>query len=688
VSKVVAPGAYGIAAGAERGVGSSQWLQLLPAAMPVPVAVMRRSDGTVLFANQALADVLQLTVDQIQGHLIDDVLAHPDSRATLLRCLVDRSDGIDVSGTRRDGSQLLLEASVRVIDTDDDAVLVLLNDVAEQRRTQAELLDLARFPDMNPGPVLRIDREATVLRVNPAARRLFGGDEAIIGRSWLDTCPGMTAQLWDEVLAAGGVHVLHEAEIGDAAISFTHLLSPTSGFVFVFGADITKRRRAEHKLAEQAGELAELARFPDMNPGPVLRIDLEGNVLLANRAAQQVFGERVVNGRWPELYPAAARLWDTILKAPEPVQVEARLGQRDYVFAHRMDPRTSLVFVYGNDVTEQRQTEHALRQSEKMATLGTLAAGVAHELNNPAAATRRSAEQLRDALARLEKAHLALDGAALTDDAREVLVTMDQQARSRAAQPSPLGSVERSDREAELEDWLDDHDIADAWELSSALVEQGVNGGTLEELATILPPQVLPLALQWSAAAYGVHRLAHEIGEGAARISEIVGALKSYSYLGQAPEQQAVDIHEGLDNTLVILRHKLKGGIEVVRDYGDLPPVPAHGGELNQVWTNILDNAAGAMNGQGSITIRTRRDGNWAVIDITDDGPGIPAQVVPQVFDPFFTTKAPGEGTGLGLSTTYSIVTEKHRGQIAVVSRPGATTFTVRLPLTRPAREE
>ena len=669
-------------------MGSSQWLHLLPAALPVPVAVMRRDDGVVLFANQALAEMLRQRVEDIQGSPIEEALANPDSRATLLRGLVDRSDGIDVNGNRRDGSQLLLEASVRVLpQTDDAAVLVLFHDAAEQRQAEAELLDLARFPDMNPGPVLRIDHEATVLRVNPAARRLFGGDE-VIGRSWLQTCPGMTAQLWADVLAARGGHVLHEAEIGETAISFTHLLSPTSGFVFVFGADITTRRRAERQLEEQAGELAELARFPDMNPGPVLRMDTAGNVLLANRAAQQVFGERVVNGSWPQLYPAAARLWDQILQATEPVQVEARLGQRDYVFAHRMDPQTSLVFVYGNDVTDQRQTEHALRQSEKMATLGTLAAGVAHELNNPAAATRRSAEQLRDALARLEKAHLAMEGAALRAPARDALVAMDQQARVCAERPFTLATLERSDREAELEEWLEDHDIDDAWELSSALVEQGVDAAALGVLAQTLTPDVLPLALQWSCAAYGVHRLTHEIGEGAARISEIVGALKSYSYLGQAAEQQPVDIHEGIENTLVILRHKLKAGIQVIRDYGDLPPVPALGGELNQVWTNILDNAAGAMNGEGTVTIRTRRDGEWAVVEITDDGPGIPSQLLGQVFDPFFTTKAPGEGTGLGLSTSYSIVTEKHRGQITVASRAGATTFTVRLPLTGPARED
>jgi len=178
-----------------------------------------------------------------------------------------------------------------------------------------------------------------------------------------------------------------------------------------------------------------------------------------------------------------------------------------------------------------------------------------------------------------------------------------------------------------------------------------------------------------------VHQLLYEIGQGSARISEIVRALKSYSYLGQAPVQW-IDLHEGLDNTLVILRNKLKAGIEVHRDYAaDMPSVHAFGSELNQVWTNLLDNAADAMDGKGTLTIRTRRQDPWAVVEIEDNGPGIPPALQSRIFDPFFTTKAPGKGTGLGLSTSYSIVTDKHHGRIDVESRPGMTRFTVRLPI-------
>ena len=189
-----------------------------------------------------------------------------------------------------------------------------------------------------------------------------------------------------------------------------------------------------------------------------------------------------------------------------------------------------------------------------------------------------------------------------------------------------------------------------------------------------MAPDELAAAIAWIGAAAPVHMLAYEIGQGSGRISEIVGALKSYSYLGQAPVQD-VDLREGIDNTLIILRNKLKQGVTVERKFADdLPLIPAFGSELNQVWTNLLDNAIGAMKGRGTIIIRARLADPWAVVEIEDDGPGIPDDAQGRIFDPFFTTKEPGKGTGLGLSTTYSIVTERHRGEIMVESRPGRTS--------------
>jgi signal transduction histidine kinase len=223
--------------------------------------------------------------------------------------------------------------------------------------------------------------------------------------------------------------------------------------------------------------------------------------------------------------------------------------------------------------------------------------------------------------------------------------------------------------------------VPGAWELAPALAAQELEPAALDQLSAALPVAALGTALVWLAAAFPVHALLHEIGQCAGRMSEIVDALRGYTYLGQAPVQP-VDLHHGIDNTLVILRNKLKQGITVRRDYcSDLPLVPAYGSELNQVWTNLLDNAADAMNGKGTITIRTRRRDGWAVVEVEDDGPGIPADAVSRVFEPFFTTKAPGAGTGLGLSTSYAIITKKHRGAVTVESEPGLTRFTVRLPL-------
>ena len=437
-------------------------------------------------------------------------------------------------------------------------------------------------------------------------------------------------------------------------------------------------------------QLAELARFPEMNPGPVLRLDLSACIRGANTRAVELFGDTLVGQSWRDICREVDdALWARILASDTAINLEARMGDADYVFAHRRDAEADWVFVFGADITPQKQAERALRQSEKMATLGTLAAGVAHELNNPAAATSRAADQLREALATLEAAHAELDSSGVTQAGRDLLAQLARQAKDRATRHDQLNALSRADLESEIESWLESHGVEDPMDLAPHLVAQGLREEDLEAMLAQFDPPALGAALRWAGAAFPVYTLVHEVGQGAQRISEIVRALKSYSFLGQAPVQP-VDVHEALENTLVILRNKLKVGITVHRDYcTDMPYVPAHGGELNQAWTNILDNAIDAMEGTGEIRIRTRRRDEWAQIEIADTGPGIPPEIRGRIFDPFFTTKAPGKGVGLGLSTTYSIITEKHKGEIRVDPGPNGngTLFTIRLPLDRPNRD-
>jgi signal transduction histidine kinase len=655
----------------------SRRLAGLPEVLPVAVAVLRPDDAAVLYANARFAQLVGVAAAELAGRPLGDLLSAPGLAATL-GAAAEAGREAEVLGRRGDGTPLRASASARRggYDGVPGALVTAWTEVAT-------LALLAELPEKNPGPVCRLAPDGTVLMANEAARAFLGGAD-LRGRDWHRLCPGVTPQLWRAVLAGG--RASHESERDGRAVSFTYVRSERGDVVFAYGADVTARREGERLLREQAAALAEQARFPEMNPGPVLRLAFDATVVLANAAARAVFGDAVAGRPWPQLCPAVltGTFWQDVVANDAVYRLQAHIGGRDYVFAHRRDPRTRLVFVFGADVTAQKQAEEALRRAERMATLGTLAAGVAHELNNPAAATRRAAGQLRDAFAALEDAHLELDAGRPPDAAWELLRGFERRGRECAARPVDLGTVERADREAAVEDWLDERDVPDPWDLAPALVSQGLDPAALAPLAGVLDGDRLAPALAWVVSAFRVHSLAHEIGQGSARISEIVGALKSYSYLGQAPVQD-VDLHEGLDNTLVIMRGKLKTGVTVRREYGaDVPPVPAWGGELNQVWTNLLDNAADAMGGRGEITIRTYRDGDEAVVEIADTGPGIPEAIRSQVFDPFFTTKPPGKGTGLGLSTSYSIVTGRHSGTISVASRPGSTCFTVRLPTGPP----
>ena len=327
------------------------------------------------------------------------------------------------------------------------------------------------------------------------------------------------------------------------------------------------------------------------------------------------------------------------------------------------------------------EQEVMLRQSEKLATMGKLSAGMAHELNNPAAAIQRGAGQLREAVSQLQQVYMRMGEQSLSQAQLESLQGLDHQVREGAESPTDLACLDRSNSELELEPWLEDQGIENAWELAPALVDLGYDTDGLAGLIDKFSAHQVSAVIAWLSCTYTIYSLLEEIGGGVGRTTKIIKALKSYTYLDQAPIQ-SVEVHEGLEDTLVMLHSKIKDGISVHREYSkDLPHIQAYGSELNQVWTNIIDNAISVMEGQGEIILRTSQEGQWVVVEIVDNGPGIPEEIQSKIFDPFFTTKPPGEGAGLGLNISHNIVVQKHKGKITVNSQPGKTYFEVKLPI-------
>jgi signal transduction histidine kinase len=332
-------------------------------------------------------------------------------------------------------------------------------------------------------------------------------------------------------------------------------------------------------------------------------------------------------------------------------------------------------------ISRLTQNESLLHQQEKMAALGTMSAGLAHELNNPAAAAQRSASRLRDSQSRWLTLTHQIESAAIQQGKTDWLDDFIQEATRRFEEPLKLDALERIDLVDQLQTWLEESGVESAWELAPAMVNYGWESGSLEKVRRDLPPSLFGLALHWLGLCCLMMGLLSEVLQTTERISQIVHAVKSYTYLDQAPLLE-VDVHEGLENTLVILQHKLKKGVTVKREYSpDLPRIEAYASELNQVWTNIIDNAVDAMNSKGEIRIKTYQEDPHIIVEIADTGPGIPEDIQSRIFDPFFTTKAPGHGTGLGLHISHDIIANRHHGQLTVESKPGETKFRIVLPV-------
>ena len=374
-------------------------------------------------------------------------------------------------------------------------------------------------------------------------------------------------------------------------------------------------------------------------------------------------------------YPASVRaITDSVVLALPAKEFAKRFAQWFPMAVHLLEGM----------LLGMRRGNQQLAERERLLALGKLSAGLTHELNNPAAAAIRATDALRDKVAHMRnKLAMIADGRIAGPALRKLVMAQDEFVKKVRHAPA-LSPLEASDREDELGDWFDEHGIAGGWDLAPVFVAGGLGVEDMEAVSAACESGMVEGPIRWLAYTVESESLMREIIDATTRISDLVGAAKQYSQLDRAPFR-FVDVHEGLDATLVMFGRKLGegSGVKIVKDYDrSLPQLPAYSAELNQVWTNIIDNALDAMDGEGTLTVRTWRLDDRAVVEIGDTGPGIPPDVRRRIFEPFFTTKGVGKGTGLGLDVSYRVIVNRHHGDVQVESEPGDTRFRVFLPLT------
>ena len=377
----------------------------------------------------------------------------------------------------------------------------------------------------------------------------------------------------------------------------------------------------------------------------------------------------------PQVYDQSVRLTETSEFFQMDAVVLRDLMREWFPMANHL-----LTGLFQGFTTRQRN----IAQRERLLALGSLSAGLTHELNNPAAAAVRATSVLQQRVSKMREKLAAIAAGHLDEAALQTLMKFQDEAAQKVAHSPKLTAIETADREDEISDWLDDHGVDNSFEIASSFVAAGVDGDWLDLVANAAPPDSLAGAIHWLYYTIDTELLMKEITDSTNRISSLVDAAKQYSQMDRSPHQTA-DLHDLLDSTLVMLARKIPPGVTLVKHYADdLPPVPSYPAELNQVWTNLIDNAVQAMGDTGTLTISTHQDGEYATVKVNDTGPGIPDDIKDRVFEPFFTTKPIGHGTGLGLEIAWRIVVNKHRGYLKVMSEPGNTTFVVRLPLEGP----
>ncbi|GHC95442.1 histidine kinase [Streptomyces violarus] len=460
----------------------------------------------------------------------------------------------------------------------------------------------------------------------------------------------------------------------------------------------------EKLTPEQLGRLCGEGRVERFEPGPVYTegepatcfyVMLEGTVVLYRRVGgddvevtrtsqrgvyagsmQAYLGDRV-----RQVYNNSMRVTEPTRFFVLPADTFAEIMQEWFPMAvHLLEG-----LFFGS-----KSTQRAIGQRERLLALGSLSAGLTHELNNPAAAAVRATATLRERVRKMRHKLAIIAQGSYSPEVMANLIDIQERTAERVAKAPTLSPLEASDREDALADWLDDQGIPDGWRIAPTFVQAGLDVDWLDQIAAAVDEEILPSAIGWLNYTVETELLMDEINDSTARISHLVDAAKQYSQLDRAPFQNA-DVHELLDSTLLMLSGKIGKQIKVVKEYDrTLPRIPAYPAELNQVWTNLIDNAVSAINsagGEGTLTVRTAPDHDRLLVEFRDTGVGIPAQDRGRIFDPFFTTKPVGEGTGLGLDISWRIVVNKHHGSIQVESEPGDTRFQVLLPLTS-AEEE